>query len=415
MPTPKQYADALSATPRNSWKYLADAMQPVSEFADEFKVKQDIPLIGGMSAADFTGLKGAFGLADDASYGKYPIRGASLQTTKVDPRVIDAMGLAGALMPVAKNVGKAALGEAARQIHTGTGIGRAALDPRMNIFAGSRAETANRSNLMRAIYMQKDGVPDESIYAKTGWFFGSADNKPRFEIPDDLAKISDDVYNGIKTDKEFQGPINQGLTHDKLYEAYPELGDIKASFYASKEPAGTYSAPTDTITIGGSSTGLQRSVALHELQHAIQQTQGFARGGSPEMFEQSEGFNFKQLQDAAILDKTMRASNFDQLEALNRFKELFGRKPEPGAFAALERIGSGEELDMARDAAELAVNPYDSYHRLAGEAEARLTQSRKNMTAPERAASYPPSMFDVPVKDQIVRYGDDVARQKERK
>ena len=139
MPTPKQYADALSATPRNSWKYLADAMQPVSEFADEFKVKQDVPLIGGMSAADFTGLKGAFGLADDASYGKYPIRGASLQTAKVDPRVIDAMGLAGALMPVAKNVGKAALGEVARQIHTGTGIGRAALDPRMNMTAPERA------------------------------------------------------------------------------------------------------------------------------------------------------------------------------------------------------------------------------------------------------------------------------------
>ena len=135
MPTPKQYADALSATPRNSWKYLADAMQPVSEFADEFKVKQDVPLIGGMSAADFTGLKGAFGLADDASYGKYPIRGASLQTAKVDPRVIDAMGLAGALMPVAKNVGKAALGEVARQIHTGTGIGRATLNPKMNMAA----------------------------------------------------------------------------------------------------------------------------------------------------------------------------------------------------------------------------------------------------------------------------------------
>ena len=133
MPTPKQYADALSATPRNSWKYLADAMQPVSEFADEFKVKENIPLVGGMSAADFTGLKGAYGLADDASYGKYPIRGASLQTAKVDPRVIDAMGLAGALMPVAKNVGKAALGEVARQIHTGTGIGRAALNPRMNM------------------------------------------------------------------------------------------------------------------------------------------------------------------------------------------------------------------------------------------------------------------------------------------
>ena len=36
------------------------------------------------------------------------------------------------------------------------------------------------------------------------------------------------------------------------------------------------------------------------------------------------------------------------------------------------------------------------------------TQSRMNMTGAQRSASYPPSQFDVPVKDQIVRYGDDV-------
>ena len=158
MPTPKQYADALSATPRNSWKYLADAMQPVSEFADEFKVKQDVPLIGGMSAADFTGLKGAFGLADDASYGKYPIRGASLQTAKVDPRVIDAMGFAGALMPVAKNVGKAALGEVARQIHTGTGIGRATLNPRMNMEAEGIPKFPQPDGELRSAIAQRNAA-----------------------------------------------------------------------------------------------------------------------------------------------------------------------------------------------------------------------------------------------------------------
>jgi hypothetical protein len=158
MPTPKQYADALSATPRNSWKYLADAMQPVSEFADTFKVKQDIPLVGGMSAADFTGLKGAFGLADDASYGKYPIRGASLQTAKVDPRVIDAMGLAGALMPVAKNVGKAALREGARQIETGTGIGRAALDPRMEIVPNNISKFPKTDGEIRSEISQRNAA-----------------------------------------------------------------------------------------------------------------------------------------------------------------------------------------------------------------------------------------------------------------
>lgn len=47
--------------------------------------------------------------------------------------------------------------------------------------------------------------------------------------------------------------------------------------------------------------------------------------------------------------------------------------------------------------------------RLAGEAEARLTQARMNMTPEERLANYPVSMFDVAPQDQIVRYGDGQA------
>ena len=52
---------------------------------------------------------------------------------------------------------------------------------------------------------------------------------------------------------------------------------------------------------------------------------------------------------------------------------------------------------------------YEAYRRLAGESEARLTQSRLDMTGAERAANYPPSMYDVPVGDQIVRYGEGPA------
>lgn len=48
---------------------------------------------------------------------------------------------------------------------------------------------------------------------------------------------------------------------------------------------------------------------------------------------------------------------------------------------------------------------YGTYKRSSGEAEARLTQARKDMTAAERAKSYPPDMFDVPVEDQIVSFG----------
>jgi hypothetical protein len=195
MPTPKQYADALSATPRNSWKYLADAMQPVSEFADTFKVKQDVPLVGGMSAADFTGLKGAFGLADDASYGKYPIRGASLQTAKVDPRVIDAMGLAGALMPVAKNVGKAALREGARQIETGTGIGRVVLDPRMEIVPNNISKFPKTDGEIRSEIAQRNAA----LPISEGGLGLPANNMPmdRANAPD---MFQTDAYHGGNSD-----------------------------------------------------------------------------------------------------------------------------------------------------------------------------------------------------------------------
>lgn len=140
MPSPKELAKALAYqgeirnTSRNRLLGgVADALSPVSEFADQYKISDRIPFLGGMSAADLTGLKGAQSLVNDMSYGKSPISGASLQTTKVDPRVLDLAGVSGAMMPAAKSLGKAALREGARQIETGTGIGRAALDPRMGI------------------------------------------------------------------------------------------------------------------------------------------------------------------------------------------------------------------------------------------------------------------------------------------
>ena len=140
MPSPKQLAKALAYrgeirnTSRNRLLGgVADVLSPVSEFADQYKISDRIPFLGGMSAADLTGLKGAQSLVNDMSYGKSPISGASLQTTKVDPRVIDLAGVSGAMIPVGKALGKAALREGARQIETGTGIGRAALDPRMSI------------------------------------------------------------------------------------------------------------------------------------------------------------------------------------------------------------------------------------------------------------------------------------------
>ena len=141
MPSPKQLAKALAYrgeirnTPQNSFLGgVANFLAPVSEFADQYKISDRIPFLGGMSAADLTGLKGAQSLVNDMSYGKSPISGASLQTAKVDPRVLDLAGVTGAMMPIGKALGKAALRNVAEQVQNKTGIlGRNVIDPRQQI------------------------------------------------------------------------------------------------------------------------------------------------------------------------------------------------------------------------------------------------------------------------------------------
>ena len=119
---------------------IADILKPASEFLGQYKVIPQIPLIGGASAAELTGVEGLQTLAEDMSYGYKPIRNlerGKLQTSYFDPRILDAVDLAGTAVGVpilAKNLGKTAIKEGMRQIQTGEGIlGRNVMNPRMNV------------------------------------------------------------------------------------------------------------------------------------------------------------------------------------------------------------------------------------------------------------------------------------------
>jgi len=292
----------------------------------------------------------------------------------------------------------------------GGGIGASRLAPApagsLGMFIGKTAKNWNAAAEAKALEMEKSGATPQTIWQETGnW--KAPDAAWRQEINDAGSRMTEKVHSDIMSKHFFNDPLSEALTHEPLYRAYPELGRIKTTVTAWEQPKGSFSPLRNELEASGPSSMTQRSTALHELQHAIQQKEGFARGGSPEMFRQSTDFSSKALQDAAILDKTMRASNLSQLEALKRFEVLFGRKPEAGAFAALERVGTGKELDIARDAAreaeKLAKNPLESYRRLAGEAEARATQKRRNLTDEQRRAEFPERSYDVPINKLIIR------------
>ena len=304
------------------------------------------------------------------------------------------------------NQGEEAANVALNVMGGGMSASRGAPANALGMFVGPRSKSWNAEANARAVQMEKAGATPKTIWQETG-NYKAPDAAWRQEINDAGSRMTEKVHSDIMSKHFYNDPLSEALTHESLYRAYPELGRINTTVTAMEQPKGSFSPLRNELEASGPSSMTQRSTALHEIQHAIQQKEGFARGGSPEMFRQSTDFSSKALQDAAILDKTMRASNLSQLEALKRFEVLFGRKPEAGAFAALERVGTGKELDIARDAAreaeKLAKNPLESYRRLAGEAEARATQKRRNLTDEQRRAEFPERSYDVPINELIIR------------
>ncbi|UOF81783.1 hypothetical protein [Caudoviricetes sp.] len=148
----------------------------------------------------------------------------------------------------------------------------------VGMFAGRFADTADHPALAKAEQMQAAGAPREQIWNDTGWFRGM-DDKWRFEIGDET--LSTPVGHNV-------------LRHTNLESAYPRMrlaapkedqpaggpGDnILSSIYDGQQ-GGTYNPKYNVLTAFGPTDAIRRSVAAHELQHAVQSIEGFAKGGS---------------------------------------------------------------------------------------------------------------------------------------
>jgi hypothetical protein len=241
------------------------------------------------------------------------------------------------------------------------------------IFMGPKSKTWDALAAQKAKMLADMGTDPRTIWQQTGTWKGP-DGKWRQEISDQPAKITEDVFNQIVANKQFKGPIGQAMTHPELFKAYPESAGIPSTMFAQETPTGnllkgrpdTFQIPQ--LTVGGPSTASQRSTALHELQHAIQQKEGFARGGSMSQFTDYRG-------------------------ALERARLNNGIDPVTGdADFVIE-----EQIKL------YGADPLDAYRRLAGEAEARAVEARMNMTPAQRRAKFPEQSYDVPMNELIIR------------
>ncbi len=249
--------------------------------------------------------EGAQGLLDALALSTMPV-----------PVVGDVAGLASDAYRFATDPSSRTWGNAAW-----ASLGMLPFIPFAGIFAGKGAKTADAVKLAEAQKLEQAGAEARDIWSKTGWF-KSPDGQWRFELTDDYSFLEH---------PEFAPKGYEKLQHPDVQDAYPEMWDrLQQSIRRADKPKGRLE-DGNTIFAEGPTGEARRSVALHELQHAIQEREGFAPGAS------------------------ISASNFDE------------------------------------------------YRRAAGEAEARAVQARMNMTAAERAKSFPLDSYDVPPDQLIVR------------
>lgn len=220
----------------------------------------------------------------------------------------------------------------------------------LRMMIGRNAKTWNKATNDVAQQMEKKGFTPEQIWEKTGNFRGPG-GEWRQEISDAAAKFRTN-FNASAASKAnnykegIEGPIGGMLTHKELYEAYPEL------------------LRTDRMTLTKLPDWIPESIesGVHK--------RTFGGAGKTEVRAKTE---------PAALDTTMHELQH--------------------AIQSLEKFPSGGSASMFGfdDAA------FNKYRLLAGEAEARATAARRNLTDAERRALYPYLSYDVPVNQLIIR------------
>jgi hypothetical protein len=296
------------------------------------------------------------------------------------------------------------------------------------IFGGKLAQTADHAKLARAESMAAQGASPNMIRDVTGWFQG-VDGKWRFEIPDNAAKLTPDaaaaLERGAVGDSVFFHNADRVIEHPELHAAYPDLWS--AQTYLTKgggfpyRPSGRFEmqdSGRQSIHIDANDAAQARDVGLHELQHAVQQREGFAGGGSPSNFTQQKE---AELARSALSFRRELAKYPLSMGPAARENAVIKEYQELGA---MDMLPSREARDLAHAridnpddqlhqlvkayGLDQRVTPYsgrDIYHRLAGEVEARNVQKRADWTPQQRADTPPNLSQDVPDKNQIVKFG----------
>lgn len=303
-------------------------------------------------------------------------------------------------------------------------------DGTLGSFAGVRArpQAIDKAALYKAQEMEMNGLPKDEIWNQTGFFRGAEDNRWKFEIPDKDMKLKPEAFDttitparggnggqwdvggqeatttvGLKDQKkDFFGQskpvmLPDVIDHPALFKAYPELKLMKVEpTQPFNSNIGGYGVQSNTLFLKRDlDPEFAKSVIMHEVQHAIQEIEGFSKGGSPKQFkppkldELIEDFNkAKQVAEDDIYKKNpdmkpgelgaMKGAIASEIKAeesngkLSSFlKPYVERAKSLGIYDRLKNIVKTDKIVL-----EKGQEYFDKYHQLHGEIEARNVQAR---------------------------------------
>ena len=277
-----------------------------------------------------------------------------------------------------------------------------ALKSERGAIGGEKAIGAPVSKIAEAERLLAAGKTKGEVWERTGWLKG-AEGKWKFEIDDSGAKLKN-----IKVDSlgiaEKHSMLGDILNHPELFKNYPKLANMLTTTMIDsdmKNPRGEHVLGRNRsgeglfdlepeIKIYAKNMIEAKATLLHEIQHAIQEIEGFAKGGSPESFPQSWTTTAipKLQKEIGELQKRM-------VKATGSIRGILE-----------ERINNkiktmGEWVEETKD-----LSPKKQYKRLAGEIEARDTAARAKLTPKQRKAQFPYESQGIPQEDWIITKGE---------
>ena len=308
--------------------------------------------------------------------------------------------------------------------------------------------TTRLDNLAIAREMEQAGKDVKSIRLATGWEKG-VDGKWRYEVPDGKLKQDKFPFEELQsfdtkgrlifTDhapRKYK--LSEIIDDPELFKAYPELEDLHVEFNNSNIkanaayinsskgllPKGIYLNNLNLVNENKdwnndftkkylAATDDTKSTLVHEIQHAIQEIEGFARGGNTNTLNQNNLLaeqdrksyenNIELLSDFAEKEAE-KANKLDDLNKVETPEQLFEHIINSEYYSESTKKFAQNIKEQGRKlrSSNRNISDIDYYKSLAGEVESRNVQTRMNMTPEERLNTLLSETEDVSREDQIV-------------